>query len=133
MTTLFDRLSKINSTNPYFPKDLAKSKKANKFIGQGSAASSTNKYRVAAGDLANCGSYIPTDIVFVSVEGARMGRIDPDFEELDLAIQAGVTFVMDTEADRTRYYNTGERQVAFYLKKNGYQDENGKGIWKKVV
>lgn len=133
MTTLFERLRLINSTNPYFPKDLAKSKKANKFIGQGSSASSTNKYRIAAGNLANTGSYTSNDIVFVSVEGARMGRIDPDFEELDLAIQAGVTFVMDNEADRNRHYNTGERQVAFYLKKNKYHDENGTGIWKKLV
>ena len=41
--SLFERMSKVQSTNPYFKKDLEKAKIATKFIGRGSSASSTNK------------------------------------------------------------------------------------------
>lgn len=132
VNNLFEKMSEIKTTNPYFSKDVLKAKHATKFIGRGSAASSTNKYMLAAGKLANCGQYDSNDIIFVSVEGQRMGRMEPDFEELDLAINAKATFVMDNEADRSRPYNTGERQVAFYLKKHEYMDTNGNGIWKPL-
>lgn len=129
MTILYERLSKINSTNPYFPKDLQKAKTATKFIGVGSIASSTNKYALAAGDLANCGQYEASDIVFISAEGQRRGRIDVDFDEIGRAVDMGVTFITDDEYNRTRPYNIGERQVAFFLKQKGYRDVGG-GIWK---
>lgn len=132
VSKLFEKMSEIKTSNPYFSKDVLKAKNATKFIGRGSMASSTNKYMLAAGQLANCGQYNAADIIFVSVEGQRMGRIDPDFEELDLAINAKATFIMDNEADRNRPYNTGERQVAFYLKQHGYMDTNGDGVWKPV-
>lgn len=73
--TLHSRLASLKSTNPYFAKDLAKAARANKFIGRGSLLSSTHKYMVAAGDLANCGTYTHNDRVFISVEGARVGRV----------------------------------------------------------
>lgn len=127
---LYERISKVDSTNPYFKKDLNKAKKANKFIGQGSSLSSTNKYMIAADDLANTGDYSSSDIVFVSAEGMRKGRKAVDFAELKIAIDANVTFVTDVVADRERPYNLGERQVAEFLEKNGYKD-NGTGIWTK--
>lgn len=129
MTILYERIKTVQTTNPYFSKDLQKSAKANKFIGIGSAASSTNKYMVAAGDLANCGIYTSDDVVFVSSEGMRKGRVNPNFEELSKAVAARVTFVMDDEYNRSRSYNLGERQVAEFLQKSGYVD-TGKGIWK---
>lgn len=55
---------KLTGTSPYLAKDQLKSNKSNKFIGRGSLKSSTNKYRECWGDLANCGNYISTDIVF---------------------------------------------------------------------
>lgn len=128
--TLFERISKVQSSNPYFVKDLQKSKNATKFIGRGSIASSTHKYMLAAGNLANCGKYIKEDIIFVSAEGMRRNRVDVDFEELQIAIEAGSTFVTDDAYNRDRPYNMGERQVAYYLTKNDYTD-TGKGIWKK--
>jgi hypothetical protein len=131
MTELYNRISKVQSTNPYFSKDLAKAKQANKFIGRGSLASSTHKYMVAAGDLANCGNYVSTDIIFVSAEGLRRGRLDVNFEELSKATLAGVTFVTDDEYNRTRPYNLGEREVAQFLTNARYYD-TGKGIWKKT-
>lgn len=131
MTTLHERIKKVNSTNPYFSKDLKKAEIANKFIGRGSLASSTNKYMVAAGDLANCGRYVDSDVVFVSAEGARANRIKTDYEELSKAIVAKVTFVTDDEYNRNRSYNMGEREVAKFLEKNGYKDI-GRGIWKPI-
>jgi hypothetical protein len=128
---LFDRISTVQSTNPYFSKDLAKAARANKFIGRGSAASSTNKYRIAAGDLANCGSYTSTDVVFVSAEGDRRGRHPIDTDELALAISAGVTFITDNASNRNRRYNVGERQVASLLESEGYTEVNP-GVWKIV-
>lgn len=128
--TLFERISQVKTTNPYFIKDLEKSRNATKFIGRGSLASSTNKYMEAAGNLANTGSYVKEDIIFVSAEGMRRGREEIDFEEIQKAVDAHATFVTDTLYDRTRPYNVGERQIAAFLKKNGYND-NDKGIWKK--
>jgi hypothetical protein len=129
MTTLYDRMQKVQTTNPYFKKDVQKAAKANKFIGQGSLASSTHKYMLAAGDLANTGAYEQTDSVFVSVEGLRRGRVPLNLTELNLAISAKVTFVADNEYDRTRPYNQGERELVFQLKKNGYVEVQD-GIWK---
>lgn len=128
--TLFERISQVKSTNPYFSKDLAKTKNATKFIGRGSLASSTNKYKEAAKELANSGNYVKEDIVFVSAEGMRRFREEVNFDELQKAVDAGVTFITDNLYDRTRPYNVGERQVAAFLKKNGYSD-NDSGIWKK--
>jgi hypothetical protein len=131
MTTLHERLKNVQSTNPYFSKDLKKAEASNKFIGRGSLASSTNKYMVAAGDLANCGTYTNTDVVFISAEGDRRGRVNPDFEELAKAVAQKVTFITDDEYNRNRPYNLGERQVEAFLKKNGYKDV-GRGVWKPV-
>lgn len=130
--SLFVRMSIAlrNSNHPYAQKDLRKATTATKFIGRGSIVSSTNRYRLAAGHLANCGRYIASDIVFVSAEGARRQRIAIDQDELTLAAQAGVTFVTDTFLDRSRPYNVGEREVAALLSSLGYID-NGKGHWQK--
>ena len=129
--TLFERMSKVQSTNPYFKKDLQKAKNATKFIGRGSSASSTNKYMIAAGELANCGEYTKEDIIFVSAEGMRGGRLSVDVDELAKAVAVNATFVTDDEYNRNRPYNLGEREVAKFLEKNGYKDIS-KGIWKKI-
>lgn len=116
------------STNPYFSKDLVKAVKATKFIGRGSLASSTNRYMLAAGDLANCGEYQATDRVFVSVEGNRRNRIPLDLAEVNLAIEAGATIVADAVTSRNRPYNVGERELACHLVSAGYI-ENAPGVW----
>ena len=127
MTTLHERISQVKTTNPYFQKDLKKALNANKFIGRGSSQSSTHKYMVAAGDKANCGHYEATDIIFVSAEGARGGRLAANLEELALATQAGATVVTDDEYNRNRSYNVGEREVAKFLLSQGYTDK--RGVW----
>lgn len=128
MSVLYDRISKVESTNKYFLKDLKKATNATKFIGRGSEKSSTNKYMIASGNLANTGVYTSEDIVFVSCEGNRKIRVQPDFNEIKLAIEAGVTFITDNLLDRSQWYNIGERQVAAFLENNGYVN-TADGIW----
>lgn len=126
---LRERLQQAGSTNPYFAKDLAKAQQANKFIGRGSARSSTERYRVAAGDLANTGHYTPDDTVFISAEGARAGRVPIDRAEIGRAVDAGATIITDDQANRSRSYNVGEREVEGLLTKSGYA-ETAPGVWK---
>lgn len=121
-------LSNSTRKSPYFAKDQAKARRANKFIGRGSAASSTNAYRTACGPLANCGRYSANDVVFISAEGARSTRLDPDFAELRRAVAAGASFITDGPADRERAYNCGERIVAAFLRVNSYR-ETSPGYW----
>lgn len=132
-STLFDRMSAAlaGATNPYARKDVQKARGATKFIGRGSPASSTNRYMIAAGDLANCGQYVAADVVFVSAEGARRGRIAIDQVELAKAAAAGATFVTDSIVDRNRAYNVGERDVAAFLRAHGYADRDT-GRWSKA-
>ncbi len=116
--------------NSYTKKDQAKSDRANKFIGRGSARSSTNTYAEAWGENANSGKYEATDTVFISAEGNRNGRSEPNFAEIRKAIDAGATLITDVKADRNRSYNIGEREVATYLAENGYA-ESKPGEWTK--
>lgn len=112
----------------YGAKDQAKSDRATCFIGKGSARSSTHRYMVAWGDLANKGSYKGDEIVFVSAEGDRGGRREPPFDELLKACKAGVRIITDVPAARGRSYNVGERQVAGFLYLYGYK-ERRPGQW----
>lgn len=116
--------------NKYTEKDQLKANVSNKFIGLGSAISSTNAYRLAYGPSANCGVYRHGDVVFVSAEGNRRDRVRTPWYEMDLAIEAGVTFVTDDESNRNRSYNVGERLVAQYLKSGGYIETQPQ-IWEK--
>lgn len=122
----------LSGKGPYVAKDQVKSDKANRFIGQGSASSSTAKYAKDWGNRANSGREYPYnehDRVFVSAEGVRKGRVEPNFVELRRATDAGATIITDAVADRSRPYNKGERQVAGFLAEQGYV-ESEPGIWK---
>lgn len=112
-------------TNLYTPKDQLKANIANKFIGRGSSRSSTAAYAKAYGSLANCGEYNATDVVFISAEGARTGRLSIDVEEIKTAAKAKVKFVTDNKDNRLRPYNCGEREVAQLLTQLGYTDHLG--------
>lgn len=118
----------LGASGPYAAKDQAKSDQATKFIGQGSAASSTAKYAKAWGDRANSGGYTSADRVFVSAEGNRAGRLTPDTAEIDRATRVGATILTDDAANRNRDYNIGERRVAYILKDAGYT-ESSPGVW----
>ena len=119
----------LPKTSPYTAKDQRKADQCNKFIGRGSPRSSTHSYMLAYGALANCGEYTKTDKVFISAEGMRNGRLNPSVEEITLAANADVTFITDTESDRNRPYNVGERQVVAILEKlNYFEIQQGKWV-----
>jgi hypothetical protein len=122
---------KLIGRSPCLAKDQLKADAANKFIGRGSPASSTDMYRQCFGALANCGAYTAADLVFISAEGNRRGRISPDFDEIALAVAAGARFITDGTAERSRHYNVGERELCTYLHLNGYADKeaNGWALW----
>ena len=117
-------------TGPYTAKDQRKANAANKFIGRGSARSSTNAYAIAYGANANCGTYTSADVVFISAEGNRAGRLDPDFDEIKRACDANARFITDDINNRMRPYNVGERQVAEFLTAQGYR-ESRPGVWSR--
>lgn len=121
----------LPQSTQYAAKDQLKADVSNKFIGLGSEASSTNAYRKAYGDMANCGVYTEDDVVFISAEGNRRNRWDTPWDEMDKAIKAGVEFVTDDSMNRSRPYNVGERLVAQYLTNNGYK-EVLPGRWVKI-
>ena len=112
----------LGGTSPYAAKDQAKSDRATCFIGRGSPASSTHRYMLAWGALANKGSYTPEDIVFISAEGNRPNRIMADADEIGWACIGGAKIITDIPADRNRPYNLGEREVAFILIVNHYRE-----------
>lgn len=118
------QLPKTN--NPFWFKDQGKARQANKFIGVGAPGSSTAVY--AAGlpkEIVNCGEYVPTDIVFVSVNGARRNRVLFDRDEVMLAIEAGAAIVTDSARDRYREFNVGERELAKFLEEAEYEELGG--------
>lgn len=122
----------LTGTSSYLAKDQDKANKANKFIGQGSPKSSTAQYALDFGVAANCGNYSPEDVVFISAEGNRTGRLDPNFAEIVLATKAGASFVTDDEQNRQRPYNVGERQVAEFLMAHSYEEVKP-GFWQSCT
>ena len=123
----------------YLEKDLLKAVGASSLLGAGGTGSSTERYVIAAGDLANVGSYAREDRVFVSANGDRPGR-HPVLDEhgqlqgvyslLQRAVSAGATIVADVQAYREDSYNVGERELASWLLRNGYCEQPpGSGVW----
>ena len=115
-------MPKLTTRNSFGYKDQMKADISNKFIGRGSAASSTNQYAKDYGDKANTGDYLSSDIVFISAEGNRTGRLLPDVTEIVKACEAGATLVTDSPYHRNRQYNVGERFVADLLIKQGCEE-----------
>ncbi len=115
-------MPKLTIRNSFGYKDQMKADISNKFIGRGSAASSTNQYAKDYGDKANTGNYVSSDVVFISAEGNRTGRLLPDVTEIVKACEAGATLVTDSPYHRNRQYNVGERFVADLLIKQGCEE-----------
>jgi len=142
--------SVINKTaKKWLPKEQVKTKIATQFIGEGSKGSSTDNYQkmYAEEGVANTGNYTSNDIIYVSSNGKRGGRVNPvkdgvlqgAFKNIDKAIKAGASIVMDTAAhlkltgvkdDGTIGYNIGEVALAKYLSENGYERQGNTGVWK---
>lgn len=122
----------LPAKSQYSIKDQAKSDRATCFIGRGSPRSSTHAYMLAWGQRANISFYRPEDTAFVSAEGDRVGRLEPDFVELSLACRAGITFITDVPHHRARDFNVGERQVAQFLVSRDYH-EIAPGVWEPMT
>ena len=132
----------INETaRKHLPKEQFKTRQATQYIGQGSPKSSTDNYMnlYKSYGLANTGKYSKSDLIYVSSNGARGGRVNPvsegvlqgAYKNIDTAISVGARFIMDTAEHiaRTSKYNLGEIALADYLSKKGYVREDKTGIW----
>jgi hypothetical protein len=133
------------SAKHHLPKEQFKTKQATQFIGEGSPKSSTDNYKnlYAEYGLANTGQYNSSDLIYVSSNGSRSGRVNPvengvlqgQYKNIDAAIKAGASFIMDTadHLEKTKGYNIGEIALADYLSNKGYAREDSTGIWKPEV
>lgn len=111
-------------------KDYQKATVATKFIGVGTADSSTDIYRRAFSEigLANTSDYTSSDIVFISINGRRNGRVvvGTIASQIKCAMTARATLICDNERVRRVPYNIGERELAEFLTENNYmQVEDG--------
>lgn len=125
----------------HLPKELFKVERATQFIGEGVQGSSTQIYDdiYTSENLSNTGNYTENDVIYVSSNGKRKGRVNPvhnerlqgQFQNIDIAIAAGSKFIMDTAShlQKTAAYNIGEIQLAKYLASKGYEREDSTGIW----
>ena len=125
----------------WLEKEKVKTRIATQFIGKGKAGSSTEKYRIMYGEegLSNTGLYDSTDVIYVSSNGKRVGRVNPvkngalqgQYKNIDKAIDAGATIIMDTSQHlrNTGRYNIGELALARYIQKKGYRRIGETGVW----
>ena len=107
----------------YQEKDKVKFNVCNKLISRGAPGSSSHKYATQNTfewlDV-NAEEYKVNDTVGISVNGARRGRQDFDRELVLKAIEARVTFIIDSDSHAKRQFNLGERDVRKFLLDNGY-------------
>ena len=126
----------------YLPKEQVKTERATQFIGAGSPKSSSDRYRkMYEGEgLANTGDYKETDVIFIASNGNRGIRVNPVkdgvlqgvYKNVDLAMEAGATIMMDNLPHLVRTaqrYNWGERDLAIYIKGKGYRRLGETGEW----
>ena len=149
-TTLQERMTEqiekeINpSAKKHLKKEQVKTKIATQFIGKGAEGSSTYNYMrmYQKEGVANTTKYTKDDIIYVSSNGKRKGRVNPVkdgvlqgvYKNIDKAIEVGAKIVMDTAAhlEATSGYNIGEVALANYMRDNGYQRVGETGVWEKV-
>ena len=130
------------SAKQHLEKEKFKTSKATQFIGSGAFKSSTDNYAKLYKEykLANTGNYDSSDLIYVSSNGTRTGRVDPVingdlqgvYKNINKAIDAGASFIMDTKAhlEKTKNYNIGEIALAKHLDSKGYIRDDQTGIWK---
>lgn len=112
----------IKAKNEIGEKDVKKALKADYFIGIGSAGSSTEFYlNQIPKELCNKQHYESAGKVFVSINGRRKDRvgIKKILDLLQIALNAGCSFICDNNYDRNRPYNVGERELYCWFLDNG--------------
>lgn len=132
--------NKKTAADKHTPKEIKKAEIATQYIGVGSEKSSTRRYEKIYADKANTGEYTASDVVWVSSNGNRKDRVSPitngeltpEFENVQKAMDAGATIVMDTAAHvkQSAKYNIGEVELARFLYKNGYRRDSSEGVGK---
>lgn len=120
-----------SNLSSYQLKDAAKFKHCNKLIARGTPGSSSNLYSIWCEARTNVGVYDPEDVVGISVNGARAGRLPFDGQEVARAAIVGVVFITDTVRHRSRSFNVGERELAQFLVGLGYR-ETAHGKWQRI-
>jgi hypothetical protein len=119
---------KPRPNNVHHKKDIEKFAVCNKLISRGVANSSSANYANnplaylgMSSDCVNPTSFDSSDVVGVSVNGKRYGRISFDRALVLTAITARVTFVADNTAYRHNGFNIGEIELYNFLLNNGYE------------
>ena len=115
-------ISSSKKKSPYFAKDQEKFKNCNRLIARGSLGSSSNAYAQTQEEKGSPKFFCQSDIVGVSVEGARRGRICFDIYRVNNACLVNATIICDKPQDRERQYNVGERRLVHFLHKKGYEE-----------
>jgi len=129
------------SARKYLEKEYIKALCATQFIGQGAPDSSTARYKTMYDELelANTGRYTENDIIWVSSNGRRKGRVVPVvfgrlngvYNLIAVAMHVGSKFIMDTpqHIEKTKWYNVGEIELAHYMENNNYIRRANTGLW----
>ena len=133
--------NKRPSAAKWADKEVAKFDVATQAISDGTNNSTAGFVKDFYGDSANTGTYTKEDVVYLSTNGKRTGRVVPvkngvlqgAYKNIDKAIEAGAKFVADTSKHlaSTGNYNVGEVELAEYLQSKGYarEDKDGYGLW----
>lgn len=117
----------IKEPKGYQLKDIRKFRGCNKLIARGHGSSGL--YAEICEDACNFGDYDSTDVVGVSVNGKRSGRLPLDKAELRKACEVGAMIIGDNPYDRNRRYNVGEKELETALLELGYEEMDFDGIW----
>lgn len=129
------------SATKWVNKEVAKFDVATQAISDGTNNSTAGFVKDFYGDKANTGTYTKDDVIYLSTNGNRTGRVVPvkngvlqgAYKNIDKAIEAGAKFVADTSKHlaSTGKYNIGEVELAEYLQSKGYtrEDKDGYGLW----
>lgn len=133
--------NKRPSAAKWADKEVAKFDVATQAISDGTNNSTAGFVKDFYGDKANTGTYTKDDVVYLSTNGNRTGRVVPvnngvlqgSYKNIDKAIEAGAKFVADTSKHlaSTGKYNVGEVELAEYLQSKGYtrEDKAVYGLW----
>lgn len=135
--------NKRPSAAKWADKEVSKFNVATQAISDGTNNSTAGFVKDFYGDKANTGTYTKDDVIYLSANGNRTGRVIPvkngvlqgAYKNIDKAIEAGAKFVADTgkHIASTGKYNVGEVELAEYLQSKGYtrEDKDGYGLWSK--
>lgn len=133
--------NKRPSASKWADKEVSKFNVATQAISDGTNNSTSGFVKDFYGDKANTGTYTKDDVIYLSTNGNRTGRVIPvkngvlqgAYKNIDKAIEAGAKFVADTgkHIASTGKYNVGEVELAEYLQSKGYtrEDKDGYGLW----